>query len=37
MKGLLAKLLGLNGNGQSSLGEFAKDIREAIKGKEIDP
>ena len=37
MKGLLAELLGLNGNGQSSLGEFAKDIREAIKGKEIDP
>ena len=37
MKGLLAKLLGLNGNGQSSLGEFAKDVREAIKGKEIDP
>jgi hypothetical protein len=37
MKGLSAKLLGLNGNGQSSLGEFAKDIREAIKGKEIDP
>jgi hypothetical protein len=37
MKGLLAKLLGLNGNGQSSLGEFAKDLREAIKGKEIDP
>lgn len=37
MKGLLAKLLGLNGSGQSSLGEFAKDIREAIKGKEIDP
>jgi hypothetical protein len=37
MKGLLAKLLGLNGSGQSSLGEFAKDLREAIKGKEIDP
>jgi hypothetical protein len=37
MKGLLAKLLGLNSGGQSSLGEFAKDIREAIKGKEIDP
>ena len=37
MKGLLAKLLGLNSGGQSSLGEFAKDLREAIKGKEIDP
>jgi len=37
MKTLLAKLLGLNSGGQSSLGEFAKDLREAIKGKEIDP
>lgn len=37
MKTLLAKLLGLNGGGKSSLGEFAKDIREAIKGKELDP
>jgi hypothetical protein len=37
MKGLIAKLLGLNSGGQSSLGEFAKDLREAIKGKEIDP
>jgi len=37
MKGLIAKLLGLNGDGKSSLGEFAKDLREAIKGKEIDP
>jgi hypothetical protein len=37
MKTLIAKLLGLNNGGQSSLGEFAKDIREAIKGKEIDP
>ena len=37
MKKLLAKLLGLNSGGQSSLGEFAKDLREAIKGKEIDP
>ena len=37
MKGLIAKLLGLNNGGQSSLGEFAKDLREAIKGKEIDP
>ena len=37
MKGLIAKLLGLNGGGQSSLGEFAKDLREAIKGKEINP
>lgn len=37
MKGLIAKLLGLNGGGKSSLGEFAKDLREAIKGKEIDP
>lgn len=37
MKTLFAKLLGLNNGGQSSLGEFAKDIREAIKGKEIDP
>lgn len=37
MKTLIAKLLGLNNGGQSSLGEFAKDLREAIKGKEIDP
>jgi hypothetical protein len=37
MKTLFAKLLGLNNGGQSSLGEFAKDLREAIKGKEIDP
>ena len=37
MKTLIAKLLGLNGDGKSSLGEFAKDLREAIKGKEIDP
>ena len=37
MKTLFAKLLGLNSNGKSSLGEFAKDLREAIKGKEIDP
>jgi len=37
MKTLLAKLLRLNSGGQSSLGEFAKDLREAIKGKEIDP
>ena len=37
MKTLFAKLLGLNKGGQSSLGEFAKDLREAIKGKEIDP
>ncbi len=37
MKTLFAKLLGLNSGGQSSLGEFAKDMREAIKGKEIDP
>ena len=37
MKKLLANLLGLNSGGQSSLGEFAKDLREAIKGKEIDP
>jgi len=37
MKGLIAKLLGLNADGKSSLGEFAKDLREAIKGKEIDP
>lgn len=37
MKTLLAKLLGLNNNGESSLGTFAKDLREAIKGKEIDP
>jgi len=37
MKGLIAKLLGLNNGGKSSLGEFAKDLREAIKGKEIDP
>jgi hypothetical protein len=37
MKTLFAKLLGLNNGGKSSLGEFAKDIREAIKGKEIDP
>lgn len=37
MKGLIAKLLGLNSGGKSSLGEFAKDLREAIKGKEIDP
>lgn len=34
---LLAKLLGSNGGGGSDLGTFAKDIREAIKGKEIDP
>jgi len=37
MKKLLAKLLGLNSGGESSLGSFAKDLREAIKGKEIDP
>ncbi len=37
MKTLFAKLLGLNNGGKSSLGEFAKDMREAIKGKEIDP
>ena len=37
MKTLLAKLLGLNRGGNSALGEFAKDLREAIKGKEIDP
>jgi hypothetical protein len=37
MKQLLAKLLGLNSGGNSALGEFAKDLREAIKGKEIDP
>lgn len=37
MKTLLAKLLGLNNSGESSLGTFAKDLREAIKGKEIDP
>ena len=37
MKTLLAKLLGLNTGGDSALGSFAKDIREAIKGKEIDP
>ena len=37
MKQLLAKLLGLNNSGNSALGEFAKDLREAIKGKEIDP
>lgn len=37
MKQLLAKLLGLNNSGESSLGTFAKDLREAIKGKEIDP
>lgn len=37
MKALLAKLLGLNSGGNSALGEFAKDLREAIKGKEIDP
>lgn len=37
MKTLIAKLLGLNNGGKSSLGEFAKDLREAIKGKEIDP
>jgi len=37
MKQLLAKLLGLNSNGESNLGTFAKDLREAIKGKEIDP
>ena len=37
MKTILAKLLGLNSDGNSALGEFAKDLREAIKGKEIDP
>ena len=37
MRTLLAKLLGLNNSGNSALGEFAKDLREAIKGKEIDP
>jgi hypothetical protein len=37
MKKLLAKLLGLNNGGDSALGTFAKDLREAIKGKEIDP
>jgi len=37
MKTLLAKLLGLNSGGDSALGSFAKDLREAIKGKEIDP
>ena len=37
MKTILAKLLGLNSGGNSALGEFAKDLREAIKGKEIDP
>jgi hypothetical protein len=37
MKALLAKLLGLNTGGDSALGSFAKDLREAIKGKEIDP
>lgn len=37
MKKLLAKLLGLNSGGDSALGTFAKDLREAIKGKEIDP
>ena len=36
LKGLL-QLLGLNNQGKSSAGEFAKDIREALKGKEIDP
>ena len=36
LKGLL-QLLGLNSEGKSSAGEFAKDIREALKGKEIDP
>ena len=34
---LLAKLLGSNSGGGSDLGAFAKDLREAIKGKEIDP
>ena len=37
MKKLLAKLLGLDSGGDSALGSFAKDLREAIKGKEIDP
>ena len=37
MKTILAKLLGLNSGGNSALGEFAKDLREAIKGKEIEP
>jgi len=37
MKKLLAKLLGINSGGDSALGNFAKDLREAIKGKEIDP
>ena len=34
---LLAKLLSSNSGGGSDLGSFAKDLREAIKGKEIDP
>lgn len=34
---LLAKLLGSKSGGGSDLGSFAKDLREAIKGKEIDP
>jgi len=34
----ILKLFGfLKGKDQGGLGEFAKDIREAIKGKEIDP
>ena len=34
---ILMSLLGKNSSGKSNLGGLAMDIREAIKGKELDP
>ena len=34
---ILMSLLGRNDSGKSNLGGLATDIREAIKGKELDP
>ena len=34
---ILMSLLGRNNSGKSNLGGLAMDIREAIKGKELDP
>tara|TARA_R110002096_G_scaffold199376_1_gene383286 strand:+ start:2409 stop:2789 length:381 start_codon:yes stop_codon:yes gene_type:complete len=34
---ILMSLLGKNNSGKSNLGGLAMDIREAIKGKELDP
>ncbi len=34
---ILMSLLGKNDSGKSNIGGLAMDIREAIKGKELDP